>query len=61
MSIDGFYMPNGDIEKYDYNGLVNKPESDDTLSVEGGFADAKAVGDALSELRELIEALQSST
>ena len=59
--IDGFYMPNGEIDKYNYDALVNKPESDDTLSVEGGFADAKAVGDALSELRELIEALQPST
>ena len=59
--IDHFVLSNGDIEQYDYNGLVNKPESDDTLSVEGGFADAKAVGDALSELRELIEALQPFT
>ena len=59
--IDHFVLSNGDIEQYDYEGLVNKPEADDTLSVEGGFADAKAVGDALSELRELIEALQPST
>ena len=61
MSIDGFYMPNGDIEKYDYNGLVNKPESDETLSVEGGFADAKKVGEELARLEALITGNNQST
>lgn len=52
--IDHFVLSNGDIEKYDYNGLENKPESDDTLSVEGGFADAKKVGEELARLEALI-------
>lgn len=52
--IDHFVLSNGDIEQYDYNGLVNKPESDETLSVKGGFADAKKVGEELARLEALI-------
>lgn len=52
--IDHFVLNDGTTEQYDYNGLVNKPEADDTLSVEGGFADAKAVGEELARLEALI-------
>lgn len=34
----------------DYDDLLHKPVSDTTLSVSGSFADAKTVGDSLSEL-----------
>ena len=56
MSIHGFMDQNGQIQKYDYNDLENKPTIpaevliDDTLTEEGQAADAKAVGDALDNI-----------
>lgn len=56
MSIHGFMDQNGQIQKYDYNDLENKPTIpaevliDDTLTEEGQAADAKAVGDAISNI-----------
>lgn len=56
MSIHGFMDQNGQIQKYDYNDLENKPTIpaevliDDTLTEQGQAADAKAVGDALENV-----------
>lgn len=56
MSIHGFMDQNGQIQKYDYTDLENKPTIpaevliDDTLTEEGQAADAKAVGDALDNI-----------
>lgn len=36
--------------RIDYTALANKPTCDETLSVSGGMADAKAVGDRISAL-----------
>ena len=33
----------------DYTQLTNKPQSDTSLTVQGGFADAKATGEALAK------------
>ena len=40
---------NGDLP-YDYNSLANLPQPDITLSKSGGFADAKATGNAIKNL-----------
>ena len=40
-------------KEIDYRYLAHKPESDNTLSVKGGFADAKAVGEKIAELEEI--------
>lgn len=56
MSIHGFMDQNGQIQKYDYNDLENKPTIpaevliDDTLTEQGKAADAKAVGDAINDI-----------
>lgn len=56
MSIHGFMDQNGQIQKYDYNDLENKPTIpaevliDDTLAEQGQAADAKAVGDAINDI-----------
>lgn len=56
MSIHGFVDQNGQIQKYDYDDLENKPTIpaevliDDTLTEEGQAADSKAVGDAISNI-----------
>lgn len=56
MSIHGFVDQNGQIQKYDYDDLENKPTIpaevfiDDTLTEEGQAADAKAVGDAIANI-----------
>lgn len=62
MSIKGFQIANGSVQKYDYNSLDNKPilpesfvEVDDTLTEEGQAADAKATGDAVTELLSAID------
>ena len=58
MSIKGFQVGNGTVQKYDYESLDNIPESfveiDDTLTEEGQAADAKATGDALSDVLSAI-------
>ena len=51
MSVKGFKF-NDTVNKYDYNELDNKPTPDATLTKTGEAADAKAVGDQLSELKE---------
>lgn len=56
MSIHGFLDQNGQVQKYDYDDLDNKPTIptqvviDDTLTQQGQAADAKAVGDVLQNL-----------
>ena len=50
------------VHKYDYNALVNAPVPDTSLSIPGEFADAKATGDALDELKQdLQEAIDNIT
>lgn len=44
----------GAARKIDYNALANLPTSDKTLEVDGGFADAKEVGDRLKNISESI-------
>ncbi len=51
MSIKGFKLSDGTVEKYDYSALENI-DIDDTLSREGVAADAKAVGDEITDLKE---------
>lgn len=51
MSVKGFKF-NDTVNKYDYNELDNKPTPDATLTKTGQAADAKAVGDQLSTLKE---------
>lgn len=56
MSIHGFLDQNGQVQKYDYNDLDNKPTIptqvviDNTFTQQGQAADAKAVGDALDNI-----------
>lgn len=50
MSIKGFQI-DGAVQRYDYTALDNKPIADATLSVNGGFADAAAVGNAITTIR----------
>ena len=38
----------------DYRELENKPVSDASLTISGGFADAKTVGNRLSPLEEVL-------
>lgn len=53
MSVKGFKLDDGSIAKYDYNSLENIT-TDTTLSSSGVAADAKAVGDELSDLLDQI-------
>ena len=50
-SILKIHTQNGDIP-VGYPGLANKPIADKTLSVEGAFADSKAVGDKFKQVKE---------
>lgn len=58
---------NGQIQKYDYNDLENKPTIpaevliDDTLTEEGQAADAKAVGDAIANVTIQVDSAISET
>jgi hypothetical protein len=42
----------GDLQ-IDYDALANLPQSDSTLTIAGGFADAKAVGDKLKKIDQI--------
>ncbi len=59
MSVKGFSFDGGaTVEKYDYTELDNKPSIptvDGTLSVSGAAADAKAVGDEITDLKADID------
>ena len=67
MSIHGFLDQNGQVQKYDYNDLENKPTIpaevliDDTLTEEGQAADAKAVGDAIANVTIPIDSALSDS
>lgn len=41
-----------------YPGLADKPMSDETLSIQGAFADAKAVGDKFKEVKTETDSLK---
>lgn len=53
MSVRGFRL-NGVVHKYAYDALDNKPTPDTTLTESGKPADSKAVGDAISEVRQAV-------
>lgn len=38
----------------DYESLANKPVSDTTLTILGGFGDAKVIGEKIAKLQELV-------
>ena len=61
MSVKGFSFDGGaTVEKYDYNALDNKPAIpvvDNTLSNAGYAADAKSVGDEITELKADLNSL----
>lgn len=50
------HTQNGDVP-VGYPGLADKPISDKTLSVEGAFADSKAVGDKFKEVKTETDSL----
>lgn len=54
MSIKGFQIGNGTVQKYDYNSLDNKLGVDDTLTVTGAAADAKKTGDEIADLKSAV-------
>lgn len=58
MSVKGFKLSDGTVVKYDYSALENI-ETDDTLSRSGVAADAKAVGDEITDIKEDFESLES--
>lgn len=64
--VTGVRVNNSDV-RIDYNWLEHKPQSDKTLKVDGGFADAKLVGEQLalkansSDVAEQIKAIQEDT
>lgn len=56
-SILKIHTQNGDIPVR-YPGLANKPIADKTLSVEGAFADSKAVGDKFKQVKAETDSLK---
>lgn len=60
MSIKGFKTENGAVELYDYNSLDGKLELDSTLSQTGKAADAKKVGDEISDLKDDLTQINNS-
>lgn len=60
MSVKGFKLTNGTIVKYDYSALDNIV-TDDTLALSGVAADAKAVGDELTDVKQDLSHLYAVT
>ena len=61
MSIKGFQVGNGTVQKYDFESLDNVPEIaevDDTLTTTGAAADAKKTGDEIADLKSAISGIQ---
>lgn len=56
-SILKIHTQNGDVP-VGYPGLADKPIADKTLSVEGAFADSKAVGDKFKEAKTETDSLK---
>lgn len=57
MSIKGFQIGEGSVQKYDYTELDNKPTVpvvDATLTTTGAAADAKKTGDEIADLKSAI-------
>ena len=57
MSVKGFKLTNGTVVKYDYSAL-DDIVTDDTLALSGVAADAKAVGDEISSVKQDLADLQ---
>ena len=61
MSIKGFQIGEGSVQKYDYTELDNKPTVpvvDATLTTTGAAADAKKTGDEIENLKSAIDVLE---
>ena len=57
MSIKGFQIGEGSVQKYDYTELDNKPTVpvvDATLTTTGAAADAKKTGDEIADLKSAL-------
>ena len=54
MSVNGFRF-DGEVHKYNYDSLDNKPVPDKTLTDDGGFADSKSVGDAITTIQHSVD------
>lgn len=54
MSVNGFRF-DGEVHKYNYDSLDNKPVPDKTLTDDGGFADSKSVGDAITTMQHTVD------
>lgn len=48
----GIITADGKKRQLPYNAVFGTPVSDETLSVQGGFADAKVVGDNLKKNKD---------
>lgn len=57
MGVKGFKLSDGTVQKYEYSALENIV-TDSTLSVDGVAADAGAVGDELTGIKEDLSDLQ---
>ena len=53
MSVNGFRF-DGQVHKYNYDSLDNRPVPDKTLTEDGGFADSKSVGDAITTIQHMV-------
>lgn len=54
----GIITADGKKRQLPYRNVLETPVSDATLSVDGGFADSKAVGDKFKEVKEETDSLK---
>ena len=54
----GIITADGKKRQLPYNAVVETPVSDTTLSLEGAFADSKAVGDKFKEVKAETDSLK---
>lgn len=47
----GIITADGKKRQLPYGSILDKPVSDETLSIQGGFADAKVVGNKFKEVK----------
>lgn len=57
ISVKGFKLSDGTVEKYDYSSLEDIV-TDTTLALSGVAADAKKVGDEISDIKEDLSQLE---